>query len=1128
MTVKERDIVVGALVQWTGAKTYGVVTDIDDRMIYVRWDDAGRPLRFGIIAPPLSRVDLQGQRVELRSSDETAVALRSVASEPPAWECFVASDGGRTLNVPEAGLRPVAITDPTDRFKANLIGPMQQYRLQEVTRWYRLMHLYDELVSLGWVGVDIKPHQVAVVHKVISNYPHRFLLCDEVGLGKTIEAGMVLKELRARGGAQRVLAIVPPSIVRQWQFEMKSKFNEAFSVLDTGTVRYLENQGRTGNPFTSEESVLCSSGWVAIPRWAELCAEADWDLVIVDEAHHARSHRSRETTRLYRLVRDLAGPSHFARRAMLFLTATPMQLDTHELYSLVELLDPALFPSEEHFERHRREVPGLSRLAELLSRHGFPLPDEDPDVTVEQVSGWLELDEDTARQRLTAGLEEREALVAELADRHLLSEVMIRNRKAEVGGFMPRVANRWSVELTVEERIALEAVEDYVEYGFQLAEGASNSTFGFVMVTFQKLMASSIAAIRGSLSRRRERVQTAGPRPPATAGELAERLDYDEDASEVVGDAGGESLDESRAELALLDRAIVSLDHVTVDSKARVLAGELSKLFADDLDTKVLLFTQFRETQRFLAERLSAGGWGVNVFHGQMSPREKDSAVERFRNGAGPQILISTEAGGEGRNFQFCHILVNYDLPWNPMRVEQRIGRVDRIGQEHAVSIFNLWVRGTIEERVLDVLEKRIKVFEETVGGLDPILGDTEGDIRDILRVAGKKQAKAFEEFGRQVEARVRAARAADSQLGDFIMDTKSYRRELAERIAGQPSPIGNDDLDRFIGQLLADERTYIKRRGDAYDLTFHGEILDSQRKQFAGGPEKTAVFRPDLRPDSEDVELMAFGHPIVDAIVERVLGEGYEGVTGTRRIPAGDDLTPYSGWLFTYQFTIPGPRSTEHLEPVFVSDDGTVSVDIGRRLVTRAYRFDRDETDIEPSGIPDNLERIAPIAEQFLNARRKEVQREAEDRAAGRVDTEVSRLTAWFDYRARAAKDRVESTQAILNRIRESGDESQRQILPVWEANLRRDTEVLDNLAPERSRRMAEAERYRHPQVTWTLKSLGRIEVVASEGTEDPDTGLELRDELRAELRASLAAVDGGGATSPAKQVAERQGLSW
>ena len=1026
--------------------------------------------------------------------------------------------------MPEADLRPVAVTDPLDRFEAKLIGSLKQYRLQEVTRWYRMMHLYDELVSLGQIGVDIKPHQVAVVHKVVSDYPHRFLLCDEVGLGKTIEAGMALKELRARGGAQRVLAIVPPSIVRQWQFEMKSKFNETFSVLNADTVRYFENQGRTGNPFTFEESVLCSSGWVANPRWAKLCTEAEWDLVIVDEAHHARSHRYGATTRLYRLVRDLAASGHSTRRAMLFLTATPMQLDTHELYSLVELLDPALFSSEEHFERHRLEAPGLSRLAELLSRYGFPVRDEDPDVTVGQISKWLEIDEDAARRRLTAGLEEREALVAELEGRHLLSEVMIRNRKAVVGGFMPRVANRWSVELTVEERTALKAVEDYVAYGFQLAEGAGDRTFGFVMVMFQKLMASSIAAIRESLHKRREKVQYAVPQRAPVVEELTERLDDDDDASEVVGAVGSDPLGNSLSELALIDGAIRALDNVTVDSKASVLTGQLSMLFADDPEAKVLLFTQFRGTQRFLQEQLSAQGWGVNVFHGQMSAQEKDRAVERFKNDPGSQILISTEAGGEGRNFQFCHILVNYDLPWNPMRVEQRIGRVDRIGQESTVSIFNLWVQDTIEERVLDVLEKRIRVFEETVGGLDPILGDTERDIRDILRIAGQKQEEAFKEFGRLMEAQVRAARAADSQLGDFIMDTKSYRKELAERIAGQTSPIGNDDLERFIGQLLSDVRTYIKRSDGHFELTFYGAILDSQRALFSSGPKRKAVFRPDHRSDAEDVEFMVFGHPIVDAIVTQVLGEDYEGVTGTRRVPAGDDLAPCAGWLFTYQFTIPGPLSEECLVPVFVSDDGEASVDIGDSLVKRAYRFDSNEEEIELAEIPDNLKVVAPVASRVAEASREEIQQQAESEAAGRVNRELSRLTEWFDYRERAARDRVEATRATLNRIRESGDESQRQILPVWEANLRRDRGILDNLAPERSRRIAEAERHRHPQVSWALKSLARVEVVE----EDPDAGLELDEELSAELQASLEALDGGGVTRSAEQVARRQGLSW
>ena len=839
------------------------------------------------------------------------------------------------------------------------------------------------------------------------NYPHRFLLCDEVGLGKTIEAGMVLKELRARGGAQRVLAIVPPNLVGQWHFEMKTKFNESFSVLNTDTVRFLRNQGQFDNPFTFSDSILCSSSWVTNATWAELCSRVNWDLVILDEAHHARSHRSGNrvtTTRLYQLVSKLAEPERFAQRGMLFLTATPMQLDTHELYSLVELLDPALFPSEDHFERHRQAIPGLSRLVERLNRNGFPLPDEDSSETIRQVADWLGLDESTVGKRLSSGPEERERITAELADHHLLSEVLIRNRKAVVGGFMPRVASRWKVELTPEESAALEAVEDYVQYGFQLAEGTNDTPTGFVMVTFQKLMASSIAAIRMSLGRRRERVLTRSLQASLTGYELEERLLNDEEAGDIVV-SGGTARDLVDAELSLLERAIKALDQVESDSKADVLVEQLSMLFDDSPSEKVLIFTQFRETQRHLEEILSKIGWGVNVFHGQMKPMEKDRSVQDFRNGDGPQVLICTEAGGEGRNFQFCHLLVNYDLPWNPMKVEQRIGRVDRIGQDQTVSIFNLWVKDTVEERVLDVLEKRIRVFEETVGDLDPILGDTEGDIRKIMRIAGEKRAEALEEFGKQLEEQVRHARDAEAKLGDFIMDTKSYRRELAERIAGQPSPIKNYDLDTFIGQLLSDASTYIRRTGATYELTFNGEILDLYKDLFAGGTKRKAVFRADRRPDSEDVEFMAFGHPIVDGMVERVLGEEYEGVTGTRRIPASDDLTPCAGWLFTYQFNVPGVRTTEHLEPVFVSDDGRVDLNTGQKLVTRAFHFDDDEREIDASEIPDNLAELEPLANRIADIKRVELQEQAEGQAAARVGREVSRLDQWFDYRERGCQ---------------------------------------------------------------------------------------------------------------------------
>ena len=1032
--------------------------------------------------------DFVGRPVQRKSTGQNVAVLGPVAAAAPTWRCQIFSSTGVaiTANVPEADLRPLAMTDPLERFRAGEIGSTKRYLLRQVAQQYRMQNLQDDLVSLGQSQVDIQPHQVSVVHKVISNYPHRFLLCDEVGLGKTIEAGMVLKELRARGGAQRVLAIVPPNLVRQWQFEMRTKFNEPFAVLNTATVNNLRANGYQGNPFAHPDysNALCSSKWVSNRRWRDLCTEAYWDLIILDEAHHARSYPDGTTTALYRLVRDLA-PEEHPQRMMLFLTATPMQLHTHELYSLVEILDPTLFPSEEDFEQHRRATPGLSRLVESLSHRVFPVPGQDEEETaqtVEQVAEWLEMDAREVRDSLSAGQDELQKIADRLADKHRLSEVLIRNRKALVGGFMPRTAFRWEVDLSPEERIALQAVEDYVRFGYQFAADTNANAIGFLMVIFQKLAASSIAAIRQSLLKRREKVLAKSAAGNASPADMEEMLDDDSNASDVV-EMGGTIADRTSEELLLLDNAIAALNDVgETDSKARVLVDRLEGLFQKQPDEKVIVFTQFRETQRHLEELFTGRGWEVNVFHGEMNADAKDRAIEQFKKNSGSQVLISTEAGGEGRNLQFCHFLVNYDLPWNPMKVEQRIGRVDRIGQTQPISIFNLWVKDTVEERVLDILENRIRLFEETVGGLDPILGDAENiesDIQKIMSAAADNLEAVLADFDRQTEEKISASREAGQLLGDFIMDTKSFRREIAERISGQTSPVDNDYFEKFIGQLLADVKTHIKKSGDTYELSFHGDFLEDYRRQlFVGGPRMKAVLRPDRRADAEDVEFMVFGHKVVDTIVSQVLGEDYEGATGTRVLAADGDLPAMKGWLFQYQFTTSGIRDTENLETVFVSDDGEVNEEIGRLLVQRAYRFDKEES-IVWEQIPSNLDQIEPQASNFASAKQQALQHEAEAQAAGRIEREISRLGDFYDYKELAAKDKVEATRTTLARIQESGTEGQRQILPAWEANLRRDEGISANLAEERRRRLKEAEQHRYPQVSWALKSLGRIEVV-------------------------------------------------
>ena len=357
-----------------------------------------------------------------------------------------------------------------------------------------------------------------------------------------------------------------------------------------------------------------------------------------------------------------------------------------------------------------------------------------------------------------------------------------------------------------------------------------------------------------------------------------------------------------------------------------------------------------------------------------------------------------------------------------------------------------------------------------------------ENDIRKIMRFAEDKRETAVTELGVRVEQQIREAKQAGVLLADFIMDTKSYRREITERIIGQPSPIDNDDFERFIDQLLTNVRTYIKRVRNVYELTFHSDFFDTPDKRhlFLGGPKMRAVFRPDSRPDAEDVEFMAFGHKIIDSIVEQVLSEKYEGVTGTRRISAGGELAPTSGWLFTYQFNISGIRPTETVVPVFVSDAEEIDLKAGNCILQRACRFDSTETEINRAEIPDNLNGVQPLANQFAINEMEKVQQHAQSEAIQRADREVSRLEKLFDYKERGARDKMEATRSTLDRIRKSSDEAQRQILPAWEANLRRDEEILNNLKEDRRRRIAEIEKYRFPQVDWALKSLGRIEVIA------------------------------------------------
>ena len=1087
-TIKEAPLIAGALLRWpTGpGSPVGVITAVYKQRVTVLLDGEEQSKLFASGAGVVERVVLSGM-VKRQSTGDVGIVQGMTTKVPPRWQVFV---HGRVITVAEADLRPHVLDDPRSRLANGRVGTARQFALAVTSRRYEIEQLMNDLVSLGQSRVALKPHQVSVVHRVVSDYPHRYLLCDEVGLGKTIEAGLVLKELRARGGATRCLVIVPPNLVRQWQFELRSKFNETFSILNSDTVRFLKtSQGFDGNPFEAFDSVIVSSGWIGSEPWSSLVAEVPWDMVIVDEAHHARvrmSGNKREETRLYRAVRKVASPEAFSKRAALFLTATPMQLDSRELFSLVELLDPALFPTVQHFERHRQEVPGLSCLVHDLSSYGFPPPGEDPAEVVARVAAWLGEGETEVSLRLGSGEDAVARLCDDLSARHLLSQVLIRNRKKVIGGFMPRQAHRWAVELTTEELRALNAVEDYVREGFSRSERTHDQAVGFVMVIFQKLMASSIRASRGSLDRRRQRLEQSATAPAlskrraALVADLEEGLERDVFIADLLDEVAASNSQEAHE----LGRLVELLDAIPTDSKADILVQQLDILQALDQSAKVLLFTEFRETQEYLRQRLEATGWDVNLFHGEMKPAAKDGAVEVFRAATEPAILLSTESGGEGRNFQFCHLLVNYDLPWNPMRVEQRIGRVDRIGQAETVQVFNFWVKGTIEERVLNVLERRINVFEETVGGLDPILGDAERDLIKILRLGGKERDAALARYEALVERRMKEARSADEKLRDFIMETKSYSRDIAEQLVANASPVTPADQERFVSRLLADVKTYLSRNADGtFEVTFHEPFVSDYPQHCKDRRSRTVALRPDVRPDSEHVEYLAMGHPLVDDLIARVTATSYSGGASAFEVEGTDGVNPGQGWLVVHELGVPGLKEARELVALFVRDGQELDPAAGAALLVRAANFHNDPALAPADYSLDELDQAIAVAEVHCYARLHEVEGAVREESQRVLDREREKMIAYFDYRDVAGRDRLQGSQQTLRQLEAADSAETRRIIPVWRANVARDERLIEQLAEERQNRLSALTRRAAGSGDLRLLAVARVHI-EDEGT--------------------------------------------
>ncbi|HII39964.1 MAG TPA: DEAD/DEAH box helicase, partial [Thermoplasmata archaeon] len=521
-----------------------------------------------------------------------------------------------------------------------------------------LVQGFDRLLSWSSLrGVTRYEHQERTALRVLREMRGRALLADEVGLGKTVEAGIVLKEYAIRGLARRVLILTPPALRTQWQEEMREKFSLDFDIL------------RSAKDWEAHPQLIASLDTAKREPHGSLARQVRWDLVIVDEAHRLKNSASRN----WRFVAGLH------KKYMLLLTATPIQNDMDELFNLVSLLKPGQ----------------LHTYDEYLARYVATLDHRVP------------------------------ARVTELRGR--LRDVMVRNRRGISFTLPPRRVHSLPVRLSPEERRLYDDVTAFVRDAWGVPSGRLPLPARLTLIVLQREIGSSTFA---------------------TAQTLA-KLEH----SPLFGFEEQVRLAALRAEAEAI-RDNVKASHL--------------RSFLGSTDEKVLIFTQYLRTLEYLRRVLEADGYRVAAYHGGLSSKAKDEAVRAFRGDR--QIFLSTEAGGEGRNLQFARTLVNYDLPWNPLRIEQRIGRVHRLGQEKEVHVVNLWAEDTVEEYLIELLDRKIHMFELVVGELDLILGDLDArrPFEDLLMdIWALKEAEA--------------RRAALGRLGESLLKARARYETVKE-----------------------------------------------------------------------------------------------------------------------------------------------------------------------------------------------------------------------------------------------------------------------------------------------------------------------------------------------------------
>lgn len=788
------------------------------------------------------------------------------------------------------------------------------------------------------------PHQVLAVDFVMGQFKPRAILADEVGLGKTIEAAMIFEELKLRHQARRVLIITPAGLTRQWQDELAQKFGEKFVLMDRAMFGALrEMYGQESNLWKLHDQVITSLDFIKPRRIHPELSEreqkrreahnrqvfenmvaAGWDVVIMDEAHKLSKDEDGKETARYKIGESLSA----AVPVFLLLTATPHQGKPRKFLHLLNLVDPLSFTRVE-------------------------------DLRPERVSSivW--------RTRKRAAIDgSRKKLF-----------------KQRITDIYP--VDRSSPEYDM-ERDLYKRVSDYVSTNYNRALGRNDRAFGFLMILFQRMLTSSTQAITESIEKRlkllgrwQEGLGDEEQFKAESAPEFDEQEAFDLDAQEVMDDllkdvAGVINRAELSKEILILNELLQLARRALkgTDSKVTALLTIVDEIRRrEGPATKFLIFTEFVATQKMLKATLEGLGYKVVLIHGGMDLNERTIARQEFAGEA--QFMVSTDAGGEGVNLQFAHVMVNYDLPWNPMKLEQRIGRLDRIGQTHNVIVLNLLITETVEQRVRQVLENKLNIIRSQYG--DDKLADILSTLQEefqfdklFMDAVARRQAQAadLEQMGQQIYERARQILEQDELLlPQAQAELNAYEQRLVE--------VTPERLRSLVSGYLAAHgealNEYSRRTG-----IFHFDIPENGGKAHYAD----VVFERQKAVDDDGLTYLHLNHPLVQRLLAELTVDGAPALAQLRLRAVSSALNgiPAAGglWsLFILEARQPGGWERRELVSIVTGADGQNLPRSAKSLLALT---------------PDQVETAyAPISNENLTQLSSQAQREAERLSADR-----------------------------------------------------------------------------------------------------------------------------------------------